>query len=189
MVQAGDDQRHRKCHRGVGSFVSLEAEGYKPLVRLRVTNSNGEEVYSVGAKAEDKFSIRARTPGQYSFCLTLAPSSATRLGKRGYRDVLWHLQKGHLFTHHQVTENHLNPLLEIVSGLKGDLMECRSLQLYLKDRELRHRHTVDSTHSRVKGYAALQMLTVIVASVLQVAFIRKLFSTEGVRRVHSKTDI
>ncbi|KAL5135066.1 Transmembrane emp24 domain-containing protein p24beta3 [Glycine soja] len=73
-------------------------------------------------------------------------------------------------------DEHLDPINMNIAELREALESIISEQKYLKARDARHRHTSESTRKRVVFYTILEYVLFAATSLLQVVYIRRLFS-------------
>ncbi|CAB4261598.1 unnamed protein product [Prunus armeniaca] len=84
----------------------------------------------------------------------------------------------------QLHREHLDPINVKIAELREALESVTLEQKYLKARDVRHRHTNESTRRRVVMYTVGEYIALAAASALQVVYIRKLFSKSvGYNRV------
>ncbi|GLI62675.1 hypothetical protein VaNZ11_005351 [Volvox africanus] len=160
-----------------GSFVALpDLYSLQARYDLIVTSPAGMRVHEVHGEPETKFHLVPYESGKYRFCLRL---NQEKTGSRYVlsRDVLWDLHVGHS-DHHadNVKEHEAQGLWHYVHQVESQLQQLRSTQQYLYWRERRHRMTVESTNRRVFVYALVRNGVLVLVSVLQTFFIRRMFA-------------
>lgn len=142
--------------------------GYKRVLSMQVHEAIGQ--------SEGKFHLIPYESGRYRFCLTL---NQDRTMSRYVlaRDVIWDMHVGHAdHSHDHVKEHDTQSLWHYVSQVDAQLQQLRATQQYLYWRERRHRQTVESTNKRVLIYALLRSGALVLVSIGQVLFIRRMFS-------------
>uniref|UniRef100_A0A1D1XHE3 Transmembrane emp24 domain-containing protein A n=2 Tax=Anthurium amnicola TaxID=1678845 RepID=A0A1D1XHE3_9ARAE len=91
--------------------------------------------------------------------------------------VSFYIHVGHIPTEHDLAKDeHLDPINVKIAKLREALESVTAEQHYLKAREVRHRHTNESTRRRLTVYTLAEYLVLACVSGLQVAYIRRLFS-------------
>jgi len=156
-----------------GSYVSLpDNQGHYVNYNMIILSPSNEKLHESHALKDDYFNLVAKESGKYKFCLR-APH---RNGYFPIRSVAWDL---FVALHENDSDNmHFNDvhdLWHLVGQVDSELQKLRSTQQYLYWREKRHRMTVDSTNRRVLGYALLRSLIIVIVSVSQVFFLRRMF--------------
>ncbi|KAF7112869.1 hypothetical protein RHSIM_Rhsim02G0029800 [Rhododendron simsii] len=146
-------------------------------VRVRVTSPAGNEVQTLKGTSGDKFEFKAPRSGMYKFCFHNPHSTP--------ETVAFHIHIGHIPNEHNLAKDeHLDPINVKIAELREALESVTAEQQYLKARDARHRRTNDSTRKRVVFYTIGEYLLLACLSVLQVLYIRQLFSKSvGYNRV------
>ncbi|KAJ0974073.1 hypothetical protein J5N97_016038 [Dioscorea zingiberensis] len=164
-----------------GSFVVVDHEIFwgtdHPGIDFTVTSPGGNAVHTVKGTSGEQFDLKAPRSGMYKFCFH-NPYSAPET-------VSFHIHIGHIPNEHDLAKDeHLNPINVKIAELREALESVTSEQKYLKAREARHRHTNESTRRRLIFYTLLEYIALVCASLLQVVYIRRLFSKNiGYNRV------
>ncbi|XP_057546329.1 transmembrane emp24 domain-containing protein p24beta3-like [Amaranthus tricolor] len=164
-----------------GNFVVVDHEIFwssdHPGIDFTVTSPAGNVVHTQKGTSGDKFEFKAPRSGMYKFCFH-NPYSAPE-------SVSFYIHVGHIPSEHNLAKDeHLDPINVKIAELREALESVTSEQKYLKARDARHRHTNESTRKRVIFYTLAEYLMLIVASGLQVIYIRQLFSKSvGYNRV------
>ncbi|CAO2821514.1 unnamed protein product [Amaranthus hypochondriacus] len=164
-----------------GNFVVVDHEIFwssdHPGIDFTVTSPAGNVVHTQTGTSGDKFEFKAPRSGMYKFCFH-NPYSAPE-------SVSFYIHVGHIPSEHNLAKDeHLDPINVKIAELREALESVTSEQKYLKARDARHRHTNESTRKRVIFYTLAEYLMLIVASGLQVIYIRRLFSKSvGYNRV------
>ncbi|XP_057538859.1 transmembrane emp24 domain-containing protein p24beta3-like [Amaranthus tricolor] len=164
-----------------GNFVVVDHDIFwssdHPGIDFTVTSPAGNVVHTQKGTSGDKFEFKAPRSGMYKFCFH-NPYSAPET-------VSFHIHVGHIPTEHNLAKDeHLDPINVKIAELREALESVTSEQKYLKARDARHRHTNESTRKRVIFYTLAEYLMLIVASGLQVVYIRRLFNKSvGYNRV------
>ncbi|XP_020106360.1 transmembrane emp24 domain-containing protein p24beta3-like [Ananas comosus] len=156
-----------------GNFVVVDHDIFwssdHPGIDLVVTSPGGNTVYSLKGKSGEKFEFKAPRPGMYKFCFH-NPYGAPET-------VSFHIHVGHIPNEHDLAKDeHLDPINVKIAQLREALESVTAEQKYLKAREARHRHTNESTRRRLIFYTLIEYLALVCASILQVVYIRRLFS-------------
>ncbi|KAL8486478.1 hypothetical protein ACS0TY_023238 [Phlomoides rotata] len=152
-----------------GNFVVVDNwDPNHPGIDFTVTSAGGNIVHSVKGKQEGKFEFKTPTDGMHKFCFhnpTSVPDT-----------VSFNIHVGHIPNTHNLAKNdHLDPVNVKIAEL-GEKLELVTLeQKYLKARDVRHRHTNESTRNRVIFYTVGEYLSLAFVSVLQVVYVRRLF--------------
>jgi len=156
-----------------GNFVVVDHEIFwssdHPGIDFTVTAPAGNVVYSLKGTSGEKFQFVAPRSGMYKFCFHNSFSAP--------ETISFYVHVGHIPNEHDLAKDeHLNPVNVRIAELREALESVTAEQQYLKARDARHRHTNESTRRRLIGYTLAEYLALIVASGLQVYFIRRLFS-------------
>eukprot|EP00249_Psilotum_nudum_P002743 c15870_g1_i1 orf=520-1179(-) len=156
-----------------GSFVVVDHEVFwssdHPGIDFTVTAPAGSVVHSLKGTAGDKFEFIAPRRGQYKFCFHNRGSAP--------ETITFYIHVGHIPSEHDLAKDeHLDPVHVKIAELREALESISAEQHYLKARDARHRHTVESTHRRLIGYTLLEYLALILASASQVFLIRWMFN-------------
>lgn len=129
----------------------------------------GNTVHSIHGSSGDKFEFKAPRSGIYKFCFH-NPNAMPET-------VSFYIHVGHIPNEHDlVKDEHINPVNVKIAELREALESVTAEQKYLKAREVRHRHTNESTRRRLVGYTIAEYIALVAASFLQVVYIRRLFS-------------
>ncbi|CAN4116524.1 unnamed protein product [Withania somnifera] len=156
-----------------GNFVVVDHDVFwssdHPGIDFTVTSPAGNVVHAIKGTAEDKFEFKAPKSGMYKFCFH-NPHSAPET-------VSFYIHIGHITNEHDLAKNeHLDPINVKIAELREALESVTAEQKYLRARDSRHRHTNQSTRDRVIFYTVVEYILLILASGLQVMYIRSLFS-------------
>lgn len=156
-----------------GNFVVVDHDIFwnsdHPGIDLVVTSPGGNTVHSLKGTSGDKFEFKAPRAGMYKFCFHNT--------QRTPETVSFYIHVGHIPNEQNLAKDeHLNPINVKIAELREALESVTAEQRYLKAREVRHRHTNESTRRRLIFYTVVEYLTLACASLLQVVFIRRLFS-------------
>ncbi|KAH9618012.1 hypothetical protein KSS87_022769 [Heliosperma pusillum] len=164
-----------------GNFVVVDHDIFwssdHPGIDFTATSPAGNVVHTLKGKAGEKFEFKAPRSGMYKFCFHNPHSTP--------ETVSFHIHVGHIPNDHDIAKGeHLDPINVKIAELREALESVTSEQKYLKARDTRHRHTNESTRKRVIFYTLAEYMMLILASGLQVVYIRKLFSKSvGYNRV------
>ncbi|XP_074307217.1 transmembrane emp24 domain-containing protein p24beta3-like [Silene latifolia] len=164
-----------------GNFVVVDHDIFwssdHPGIDFTATSPAGNVVHTLKGTAGEKFEFKAPRSGMYKFCFHNPHSTP--------ETVSFHIHVGHIPNEHNIAKDeHLDPINVKIAELREALEAVTSEQKYLKARDARHRHTNESTRKRVIFYTLAEYMMLILASGLQVIFIRKLFSNSvGYNRV------
>eukprot|EP00198_Chlamydomonas_reinhardtii_P012202 XP_001701539.1 Emp24/gp25L/p24 family protein [Chlamydomonas reinhardtii] len=163
-----------------GSFVALpDLYSLQAKYDLIITSPSGTRVHETVGEPEAKFHLVPYETGKYRFCLRL---NQDKTGSRYVlsREVLWDLHVGHADTHSNTNlkEHDTQSLWHYVHQVDAQLQQLRATQQYLYWRERRHRMTVESTNRRVLVYALVRNGVLVLVSMMQVLFIRRMFSKQ-----------
>ncbi|KAL6007264.1 hypothetical protein ACLOJK_032760 [Asimina triloba] len=154
-------------HPGIDLTVRSELSAVGPPVE--VTSPSGNTVHSLKGTSGDKFEFKAPRSGMYKFCFHNPYSTP--------ETVSFYIHVGHIPNEHDLAKDeHLDPINVKIAELREALESVTAEQKYLKARDTRHRHTNESTRRRLVLYTLAEYLALAVASGLQVAYIRRLFS-------------
>ncbi|KAL1808486.1 hypothetical protein DCAR_0727948 [Daucus carota subsp. sativus] len=156
-----------------GNFVVVDHDIFwssdHPGIDLVVTSPGGNTVHSVKGTSGDKFELKAPRSGMYKFCFHNSYSTP--------ETVSFYIHVGHIPNEHDLAKDeHLDPINVKIAELREALESVTAEQKYLKARDARHRHTNESTRKRVIYYTIGEYILLAIASGLQVAYIRRLFS-------------
>jgi len=148
-----------------------------PARRLKVTSPAGNEVHTLKGTSGDKFEFKAPRSGMYKFCFHNPHKTP--------ETVAFYIHIGHIPNEHNLAKDeHLDPVNVKIAELREALESVTAEQQYLKARDARHRRTNESTRKRVLFYTLGEYLLLAFLSVLQVVYIRQLFSKSvGYNRV------
>ncbi|KAG2454407.1 hypothetical protein HYH02_001429 [Chlamydomonas schloesseri] len=163
-----------------GSFVALpDLYSLQAKYDLIITSPSGTRVHETVGEPETKFHLMPYETGKYRFCLRL---NQDKTGSRYVlsREVLWDLHVGHADTHTNTNlkEHDTQSLWHYVHQVDAQLQQLRATQQYLYWRERRHRMTVESTNRRVLMYAIVRNGVLVLVSIMQVVFIRRMFTKQ-----------
>ncbi|KAG2405842.1 Transmembrane emp24 domain-containing protein [Vigna angularis] len=156
-----------------GNFVVIDYDIFwssdHPGIDFSVTSSTGSLVYSMKGTSGDKFQFKAAIHGIYKFCFQNPASTP--------ETVSFYIHVGHIPNEHDLAKDeHLDPINVKIAELREALESIIIEQKYLKARDTRHRHTNESTRKRVVFYTILEYILFAATSLLQVIYIRRLFS-------------
>ncbi|XP_008776017.2 transmembrane emp24 domain-containing protein p24beta3-like [Phoenix dactylifera] len=156
-----------------GNFVVVDHDVFwssdHPGIDLVVTSPGGNIVHSLQGTSGDKFEFKVPGAGMYKFCFHNPQGTP--------ETVSFYIHVGHIPNEHNLAKDeHVDPINVKIAELREALESVTGEQRYLKAREARHRHTNKSTRRRLVFYTVLEYLTLVCASVLQVVYIRRLFS-------------
>ncbi|KAJ7954831.1 Transmembrane emp24 domain-containing protein [Quillaja saponaria] len=164
-----------------GNFVVVDHDIFwgsdHPGIDLTVTSPAGNTVHTSKGTSGDKFDFKAPRSGMYKFCFHNPYSTP--------ETVSFYIHVGHIPNEHDLAKDeHLDPINVKIAELREALESVTAEQKYLKARDVRHRHTNESTRKRVILYTVGEYLLLALASALQVIYIRRLFSKSvGYNRV------
>ncbi|KAJ8421768.1 hypothetical protein Cgig2_000945 [Carnegiea gigantea] len=164
-----------------GNFVVVDHDIFwssdHPGIDFTVTSPAGNVVHNLKGTAGDKFEFKAPRSGMYKFCFHNPYSTP--------ETVSFYIHVGHIPNEHNLAKDeHLDPINVKIAELREALESVTAEQKYLKARDARHRHTNESTRKRVIFYTLAEYMLLILASGLQVVYIRRLFSKSvGYNRV------
>lgn len=156
-----------------GNFVVVDHDIFwgsdHPGIDLIVTSPAGNVVHNLKGTSGDKFEFKAPRSGMYKFCFHNPYSTP--------ETVSFHIHVGHIPNEHNLAKDeHLDPINVKIAELREALESVTAEQKYLKARDVRHRHTNESTRKRLLGYTIGEYVLLALASTLQVVYIRRLFS-------------
>ncbi|GER54764.1 transmembrane emp24 domain-containing protein p24 beta 3 [Striga asiatica] len=156
-----------------GNFVVVDHELYwnsdHSGIDFTVTSPGGSIVHTLKGTSGDKFEFKAPSSGMYKFCFH-NPYSVPE-------SVSFSIHTGHIPNEHDLAKDeHLDPINVRIAELREKLEYVTLEQKYLKARDLSHRRTNQSTRKRVIFYTVGEYLLLVVASGLQVVYVRRLFS-------------
>ncbi|XP_039042798.1 transmembrane emp24 domain-containing protein p24beta3-like [Hibiscus syriacus] len=156
-----------------GNFVVVDHDIFwssdHPGIDFIVTSPGGNIIHSLKGTAGDKFEFSAQRSGMYKFCFHNAYTTP--------ETVAFHIHIGHIPSEQDLAKDeHLNPINVKIAKLREALESVTAEQKYLKARDTLHRHTNESTRKSVIGYTVGEYILLVAASVLQVFYIRRLFS-------------
>ncbi|KAK0608682.1 hypothetical protein LWI29_034298 [Acer saccharum] len=156
-----------------GNFVVVDHDIFwgsdHPGIDLIVTSPAGNVVQTLKGTSGDKFEFKAPRSGMYKFCFHNPYSTP--------ETVSFHIHVGHIPNEHNLAKDeHLDPINVKIAELREALESVTAEQKYLKARDVRHRHTNESTRKRLLGYTIGEYVLLALASTLQVVYIRRLFS-------------
>lgn len=164
-----------------GNFVVVDHDIFwssdHPGIDFTVTGPGENVVHTMKGTSGNKFEFKAPRSGMYKFCFKNPYSTP--------ETVSFYIHIGHIPNEHDLAKDeHLDPINVKISELREALESVTSEQKYLRARDARHRHTNESTQKRVIFYTIGEYLLLILASGLQVVYIRRLFSKSvGYNRV------
>ncbi|MQL80772.1 hypothetical protein Taro_013221 [Colocasia esculenta] len=155
-----------------GNFVVVDHDIFwnsdHPGIDFVVTSPGGNTVHSLKGTSGDKFEFKAPRAGMYKFCFH-NPSSTPET-------VSFYIHVGHIPNEHDLAKDeHLDPVNVKIAQLREALESVTAEQRFLKAREVRHRHTNESTRRRLIFYTLAEYLALACVSGLQVVYIRRLF--------------
>lgn len=156
-----------------GNFVVVDHDIFwgsdHPGIDLIVTSPGGNTVHTLKGTSGDKFEFKAPRSGMYKFCFHNSYSTP--------ETVSFYIHVGHIPNEHDLAKDeHLDPINVKIAELREALESVTAEQRYLRARDYRHRRTNESTRKRVIFYTVGEYILLALASGLQVAYIRRLFS-------------
>ncbi|KAM7279869.1 hypothetical protein ACFE04_007003 [Oxalis oulophora] len=156
-----------------GNFVVVDHDIFwgsdHPGIDFTATSPTGNVVHSVKGVADHKFEFKAPRIGMYKFCFHNSYSTP--------ETVSFYIHVGHIPDEHNLAkDDHLDPINVKIAELRESLESVEGEQKYLKARDARHRITNESTRKRVIRYSLGEYFLLVALSVLQVFYIRHLFS-------------
>ncbi|PPD68213.1 hypothetical protein GOBAR_DD34909 [Gossypium barbadense] len=156
-----------------GNFVVVDHHIFwssdHPGIDFSITSPGGGILHNLKGTSGDKFSFKAPRSGLYRFCFHNPLSTP--------ETIAFYIHIGHIPNEHNLAKNeHLDPINVKIAELREALEAVTTEQKYLKARDAVHRRTNESTKTRVIGYTVGEYILLTIASVLQVVYIRRLFS-------------
>lgn len=156
-----------------GNFVVMDHDIFwssdHPGIDFTVTSPGGNVVHSLKGTSGDKFELKAIHGGIYKFCFHNPISTPETLS--------FYVHVGHIpNVHNLAKDEHFDPINVKIAELREALESIITEQKYLKARDTRHRNTNESTRKRVIFYTLLEYILFVGTSLLQVVYIRRLFS-------------
>uniref|UniRef100_A0A7N0TT99 GOLD domain-containing protein n=1 Tax=Kalanchoe fedtschenkoi TaxID=63787 RepID=A0A7N0TT99_KALFE len=156
-----------------GNFVVVDHDIFwgsdHPGIDLVVTSPAGNTVHTVKGTSGEKFEFKAPKNGMYKFCFHNPYATP--------ETVSFYIHVGHIPNEHDLAKDeHLDPINVKIAELREALESVTAEQKYLKARDTRHRRTNESTRKRVIYYTIGEYILLALASGLQIAYIRRLFS-------------
>ncbi|KAL0217015.1 hypothetical protein RCL1_007498 [Eukaryota sp. TZLM3-RCL] len=137
-------------------------------IDFEIIDPNGATIISSERKADDNFFIQAPSDGIYQFCFrNQMTTKVTKL-------VTFVVKIGSEQTDDFAKKEHLTPIEESMSRMRELLEEVIQEQHYMKARERVHRSTTESTNDRVLWWSMFEILAVVVFSLGQIFYLRKL---------------
>ncbi|XVF71884.1 hypothetical protein PTKIN_Ptkin12aG0075600 [Pterospermum kingtungense] len=157
-----------------GNFVVMDHEIFwnseHPGIDFSVSSPGGNIVHSLKGTSGDKFEFKAPRSGIYNFCFRNPLASP--------ETVAFYLHVGHIPDQNELAKNeHFNSINVKIAEVREALESITAEQKYLKARDARHRYTSESTRKRVIFYSIVEYLFLAASSVLQIVYIRRLFSS------------
>ncbi|XP_022728094.1 transmembrane emp24 domain-containing protein p24beta3-like [Durio zibethinus] len=157
-----------------GNFVVVDHEIFwnseHPGIDFSVTSPDGNLVHSLKGTSGDKFEFKAPRRGIYNFCFRNPLATP--------ETVAFYIHVGHIPDENDVARNaHFDPIHVKIAELREALESVTAEQKYLKARDSRHRYTSESTRKRVILYTLVEYFFLAASSVLQIVYIRRLFSS------------
>jgi hypothetical protein len=159
-----------------GSFVAMpDLYNMQAKYDLLITSPNEVRVHESTAQSEGKFNLVPYEAGRYKFCMKLNQDKS--LSKYVLsRDIIWDLHVGKADAPDHIKETDTQTLWHYVYQVDAQLQQLKATQQYMFWREKRHRITLESTNGRVVFYAILRSSVLVLVYVVQVLFIRRMFS-------------
>ncbi|KAG0466067.1 hypothetical protein HPP92_017647 [Vanilla planifolia] len=159
-----------------GNFVAVDHDIFGART-TRVSSPRGDTIHTSKGTSGDKFEFKAPSSGVYKFCF----HNPTKIPET----ISFNIHVGHIPSEQHLAKNeHLDPVNVKIAELREALESVTLEQRYLKAREARHRLTNESTRRRLIFYTVIEYLVLMLASGLQVWYIRRLFSKSvGYNRV------
>ncbi|TYH29634.1 hypothetical protein ES288_A01G027700v1 [Gossypium darwinii] len=156
-----------------GNFVVVDHHIFwssdHPGIDFSITSPGGDILHNLKGTSGDKFSFKAPRSGLYQFCFHNPLSTP--------ETIALYIHIGHIPNEHNLAKNeHVDPINVKIAELREALEAVTTEQKYLKARDAVHRRTNESTKKRVIGYTVGEYILLTIASVLQVVYIRRLFS-------------
>ncbi|XP_051125957.1 transmembrane emp24 domain-containing protein p24beta2-like [Andrographis paniculata] len=164
------------------SFVVIKADsswhfGGEEGVDLVVKGPDGEHIHDFRDKISEKFEFMAQHKGIHRFCFT---------NKSPYHETIdFDVHVGHyLYYDQHATDEHFNPMLEMISKLEEALYNVQFEQHWLEAQTDRQVLVNEAMGKRAVYKAIFESLALVGASFLQVYLLQRLFERKlGTSRV------
>ncbi|KAL7421497.1 p24 complex component [Cryptotrichosporon argae] len=135
-----------------------------------VIEPRGNVIYTSHKEPQGTFSLAAEIAGQYTYCFSNEMSSYSR-------KTLSFNVHGVLFLGE---EEHIAPVEQEIRDLSSGLQMVKDEQAYLVVRERVHRNTCESTNSRVKWWAIVQIVILLAVYAWNVHYLKSWFEVKRV---------
>lgn len=145
-------------------------------IDLKVLSPENEVLLSSERKTEDRFSITAKTAGQYVICFGNAMSTVTQ------KDVQVGVHAGHgaLLDDEVAEKVHLKPIQEKVLDLSDKILQLKEAQLFLRRRADQHASTAQSLSRRVLLSSVAEALVLVGINLWQTYYLRQFFEVKRI---------
>eukprot|EP00758_Cryptobia_borreli_P004108 Tbor_TRINITY_DN4190_c0_g1::TRINITY_DN4190_c0_g1_i1::g.26526::m.26526/K20347/TMED2, EMP24; p24 family protein beta-1 len=127
-------------------------------------------IWETEASSESRILFKSAEPGLHKFCFSNKMSTLTS------KSVAFDVQVG------DTTAEALkkDPMERSVMNIHQGLYEIKNEQAYLRDREVEHRSTAESTHSYILMWSFLEMGLILVMAIAHVMYLRRLFQSRRI---------
>lgn len=135
-----------------------------------VESPEGKVLKSLNDASHASIQIKADKAGKYKYCFSNEDSNMVT------KDVSFNV---HGVIYVDVNDNSENNLESSIRKLLELVYDVKNEQNYIIVRERTHRNTAESTNSRVKYWAVIQVLVVVLNSVFQVLYLKRFFEVRS----------
>eukprot|EP00301_Raphidiophrys_heterophryoidea_P026041 c8885_g1_i1.p1 GENE.c8885_g1_i1~~c8885_g1_i1.p1 ORF type:complete len:213 (-),score=55.65 c8885_g1_i1:102-740(-) len=144
-------------------------------VDFQVLTPTGKSVIKLDSVVEHMFEFGAEESGEYTFCFSNTNTY------HDMKSITFELNADHPLanTNAIADKNSMSDLQDKLRQLQLTVRDVQSTQRYLRNREIRHRNTTDSTNSRVLWWSVLEAVVIVALSAFQVYYIRSFFDRKG----------
>ncbi|KAL0241559.1 hypothetical protein GEMRC1_006794 [Eukaryota sp. GEM-RC1] len=129
-------------------------------------------IVSTEKKAEDAFFFQTTQDGIYQFCFR------NQMTHKISKLITFTLKVGAEEKNQFAKQEHLTPIEQSVVKMRELLEDVIQEQHYMKARERVHRSTTESTNNRVLWWSLFEMLVLIVFSLGQILYLRRMIEAK-----------
>jgi len=139
-------------------------------VDFNVLTPTGKSVMRLESSVEHMFEFTAEESGEFTFCFSNTNTY------HDMKSITFELNSDHPLDGANIADrDSVSQLQEKLRNLQLTVRDVQSTQRYLRNREVRHRNTTDSTNSRVLWWSVLEAVVIVALSAFQVYYIRSFF--------------
>eukprot|EP00276_Gloeochaete_wittrockiana_P003781 CAMPEP_0184643844 /NCGR_PEP_ID=MMETSP0308-20130426/665_1 /TAXON_ID=38269 /ORGANISM="Gloeochaete witrockiana, Strain SAG 46.84" /LENGTH=160 /DNA_ID=CAMNT_0027072053 /DNA_START=176 /DNA_END=658 /DNA_ORIENTATION=- len=155
----------------VGGFFQVSSGGMLDI-DVKITSPRDRVIYEIEKQSEGRFAFVAEDAGTHKICFSNRMSTLTA------KQVTFSFNVEDEDQNDFAAREKLTPLESAILKLSEGLDHIENEQKYMRLRERAHRHTSDSTNSRVLLWSLFEAALLIGMTVWQVYYLRKFFEVK-----------